>query len=521
LVHLRTVLVCTLLLLAVVSGSLSITPPPPVQACNGCNFLLTWGTNGSNPSQFDSPWGVAVDSAGNVYVTDQNNDRVEKFTSTGAYVTAWGCTTAASGCSSGSGPGEFHRPLGIAVDSSGNVYVTDYTNNRVEKFTSTGHYITAWGCATAGTGCPGSSTPGELNEPYGLAVDSSGNVYVADFSNSRVEKFTSTGTFIATIASSGSGPGNVDGPVGVAVDSGGNVYVADDGNNRIEKLTSTGAYLTAWGCTDAGDGCPGGSGPGEFNYPQSVAVDSAGNVYAADYGGNRVEKFTSTGTYVTAWGCATAGTGCPGSSTPGELNEPHGIAADSAGNVYVVDVQNYRIELFSDLTSASISLVTGWNLISLPLVPLYKGIGSLLGGLISGHNFTIVWSYQGGVWKSFTPPSTGPLTTMQDGFGYWIHVTNPSTLTELGYVFAPPPSTPPSYTLSAGWNLLGFKPQPDPTAPETVSVYLTSITGDYNTNNVWIYDNPTSTWVRATGSTSIPVGEALWVYMTTPATLRP
>ena len=108
---------------------------------------------------------------------------------------------------------------------------------------------------------------------------------------------------------------------------------------------------------------------------------------------------------------------------------------------------------------------------------------------------------------------------MVDGFGYWIYVIHPSTLNVLGYVIAPA-STPPSYSLSAGWNMLGFKPQPTLTS-ETVGTYLSSISGKYDANAVWIYDNPTGSWIRADGSTPIPVGEALWVYMTTPASLRP
>ena len=405
-----------------VSGSLSVTHPlsinplPPVQACNGCNFLLTWGSYGSLNGQFYDPTGVAVDSAGNVYVADFDNYRVEKFTGTGTYVTAWGCVTAGTGCPGGSGPGNFESPQFIAVDSAGNVYVTDSNNNRVEKFTGTGAYVTAWGCVTAGTGC-----------------------------------------------STGSGNGQFNYPVGVAVDSSGNVYVVDGGNDRVEKFTSTGAFLTSWT----------GSGAETLSGPAGVAVDSFGNVYVADSGNNRVE-------------------------------------------------------LFGDSALAAITLFAGWNLISLPVIPLSSAMGYVLAGLIVGGNFTIVWSYQAGKWLSATccsggkvKPGSPPLTTMQDGFGYWIYVTTPSTLNVLGYVIALPPSIPPSYSLSAGWNLVGFKPQPDPTLSVSVSVYLTSVSGDYNVNSVWIYDNPSGTWIRTTGSTPIPVGEALWVYMTTPATLRP
>ena len=170
-----------------------------------------------------------------------------------------------------------------------------------------------------------------------------------------------------------------------------------------------------------------------------------------------------------------------------------------------------------------ISLVAGWNLISLPLVPANPAIGTILYWQIAAGDFTVVWSYQAGKWVNAVLTAgklSGPLTMMQDGFGYWIYMTKSDTLFVVGNVISPPPATPPTYKLSAGWNLLGFKPQPT-VAPETVSTYLTSISGNYNTNNVWLYDNPTGTWIRATGASPIPVGEALWVYMTTPAALRP
>jgi len=142
--------------------------------------------------------------------------------------------------------------------------------------------------------------------------------------------------------------------------------------------------------------------------------------------------------------------------------------------------------------------------------------------LITAKDFTTVWAYQGGKWVSATLSKgklSGSLTTMQDGVGYWIYMTKADKLNVVGYVIAPAPASPPAYSLSSGWNLVGYKPQPDASATETVSKYLSSISGDYSA--VWIYDNPSGTWIRGTGSTQIQVGDALWVCMTTPATLRP
>ena len=144
-----------------------------------------------------------------------------------SFITAWG--------SVGSADGSFDGPNGVSVDSSGNVYVADTNNNRIQKFDSSSTFITAWGSS--------GSANGSFSYPYGVSVDSSGNVYVADMFNNRIQKFDSSGTFITAWGSSGSATGSFDGPFGVSVDSSGNVYVADSGNNRIQKFAQSSSVL--------------------------------------------------------------------------------------------------------------------------------------------------------------------------------------------------------------------------------------------------------------------------------------
>ncbi len=247
-----------------------------------------------------------------------------KFTSAGTFVTTWGTL--------GYGNGQFRSPSGVAVDSSGYVYVTDEEGWGVQKFTSTGTFVTKWG--QIGTG------NGQFNYPGGVTVDSSGNVYVADTGNHRIQKFTSTGVFVTTWGSEGTGNGQFSEPGGVAVDSSGNVYVADTGNRRVQKFTSTGAFVAKWGSE--------GTGNGQFSNPGAVAVDGSGNVYVADSGffdydeenpgGHRVQKFTSTGTFVTTWGTVGGGNG--------QFYLPRGVAVDSSGKVYVAEVANHRVQRF-------------------------------------------------------------------------------------------------------------------------------------------------------------------------------
>jgi tripartite motif-containing protein 71 len=219
--------------------------------------------------------GVAVDSLGNIYVADGDNRRIQKFSSTDGinytFVTKWGIQ--------GTADGQFAWPEGVAIDSSDNVYVADRDNHRVQKFSSTDGinytFVTKWG--SYGTG------DSQFNLPSGIVVDSSGNVYVSDSSNSRIQKFTGAGAFVTKWGSYGTGDGQFQYPLGVSVDSSGNVYVADYGNYRIQKSTGAGTFITKWGSYGTGDG--------QFNFPFGIAVDSSGNVYVADRDNHRIQKF--------------------------------------------------------------------------------------------------------------------------------------------------------------------------------------------------------------------------------------
>jgi len=294
------------------------------------SFQAAWGSFGNGTGQFHIPTGVAIDSSGNVYVADTGNDRIEKFTSTGTFILQWG--------SSGTGPGQFNKPWGVAVDPSGNVYVTDTGNSRVETFTGSGSFISQWG--TRGSG------PGQFSflSPVGIAVDSSGNAYVVDTFNARIEKFTSSGSYLMQFGSSGTGPGQLSGPNSVAVDSAGNVFVTDAGNFRVEEFSPSGTFSSTFGSN--------GTGPGQFTAAYGIATDSSGNVYVVDGQGARVEEFTSSGTFLFQWPCAT-GTCATGASS-GQFNVPDGIAIAPSGLLYVTDTGNNQVNEFSLTPSSSV-----------------------------------------------------------------------------------------------------------------------------------------------------------------------
>jgi len=280
-------------------------------------FITAWGGNGTGNGQLSIPYGVAVDSSGNVYVADNNLSKVQEFNSTGTFIKLLG--------SEGTGNGQFQMPAGMAIDSSGNIYVAEESNQRIQIFSSTGAYKTQW-----------EGTQGIV----GIAVNSNG-VYFSDPGYEVMVELNSSGGAVTEWPGSalnpGSGNGQFNAPVGVALDSNGNVYVADSGNNRIQVFNSTGTYITQWGSA--------GSGNGQFNAPVGIAVDNSGNVYVTDSGNCRVQEFNNTGAYLAQWGSAGKGNGQFGAANGGNYGM-FGIACNNSGYVYVADSSNSRIEMF-------------------------------------------------------------------------------------------------------------------------------------------------------------------------------
>ena len=367
-------------------------------------FLRQWGSPGALPGQFANPTGIVIDTNDNVYVADTDNYRVQKFSAKGQWLTAWGGTGAANGISidadgnvyvsdgldaevrkfspdgvwlqswgtynwdQPAANGSFRNPTGVSVDSSGNVYVADRHNDRIQKFSPDGTWLSAWGSY--------GSANGQFSSPWGVYIDHSDNVYVSDPGNNRIQKFAPDGTWLATWVS-GDNVGQTGFMIGLTVGPNGHFYAVNPWNARIQEFAPDGTWLSAWGEQSSTDGwlyTPtrfgigpdgtiyaadtykrlilklnaageilrswGGEGnnDGQFGYISAIAVDHVGNVYVADGYSDRIQKFDPQGTWLRTWGG-------PG-SVNGLFNTPVDLAVDFDGNVYVLDAHNYRVQKF-------------------------------------------------------------------------------------------------------------------------------------------------------------------------------
>ena len=504
----------------------------------------TAGYNSGQPS--DAPRAVAVDATGVYvvgydYVPGNQEWRIEKRSlSTGALT--W--TQIENPSTSDD------EPKGIAVDGTG-VYVVGYDQSpgngewRIEKRSlSTGALITTFGTGGVIREDPNAPT---FDAASGVAVDGAGLYVVGDDKipgdhEWRIEKRSlSTGALVTAFGTGGivvDNPSTRDDAAYAVVVDGTGVYVVGedqfpgvgDYEWRITKRQlSDGSLISTFGSAGMVQENPS-SGDDE---PFSAAIDGTG-IYLAGYDAIpssvdewRIEK-RDLGDGSPIW----TQTENPSAG----YDDAEGIAVNGTG-VYVVgsdssivsDVQ-WRIEkrnpVLPGVWVVDISLVQGWNLISLPVVPVDSAPKIALATVMVPGNVTIVWSYTGTPtrsWKFFNPALTSgnTLTAVTDGLGLWVLMKAPGTVYVEGYVVAPL-SSPTAYSLVAGWNLVGFKPVPDPSASETVGTYLTSLPAtSYGANSVFIYDSPSGLWTRADSSTTLTPGHAFWIYMLAPATLTP
>jgi uncharacterized protein (TIGR03437 family) len=309
---------------------------------------------------------VAVDSAGNLYIADSLNCRIRKVASGNISTFAGIGTLSYSGDGGPASKAQLNTPQGVAVDINFNVYIADTLNNVVRKVSTNGTISNYAGNGGAGNSGDGSAaTSAQLHGPQGLAVDASGNLYIADTMNAKVRKVSASGV-ISTVAGTGTAGYGGDGgaaasaqlnvPIGVAVDSTGNLYIADFGNSRVRKVSGNNIS------TVAGNGAFGYSGDGgaavkaQLNGPQGVAVDAAGNLYIADTENNAIREVTAGGLIATVAGNGIAGySGDGGPATSAQVGNPVGVAVDAAANIFTVDASNRVRQVYPNGLIATIA----------------------------------------------------------------------------------------------------------------------------------------------------------------------
>jgi DNA-binding beta-propeller fold protein YncE len=257
---------------------------------------------------FNVPVGVAADAEGNIYVMDTNNSRVQKFDNKGNFLLMWG--------SEGSGEGQFgdilnHREGRLAVDTQGNVYVIDLKNSRVQKFDSNGNYLTQWGTKGYGNG--------QFTQPFDIATDQQNNIYISDAGNNTIQKFDETGRFLLRWGRHGYEDGEFSDVYSVAVTPDGNVLVTDS-TGRIQTFDSNGRYLSTM-IPEPVDN--------QSVFLRSIAVDHQGNIYVADWYGERIVKFDPEGKALAAW---------TGSNVSVDWSfNMKDITVDQQGNIFITD----------------------------------------------------------------------------------------------------------------------------------------------------------------------------------------
>lgn len=334
-------------------------------------------------ANLNNPFCVVADSAGNFFIGDANNNRIRKVSTNGII------TTVAGGGASGIGDGgpatnaTLNYPNGVAVDASGNIFFNEVFNYRVRKVGTNGIITTVAGNGTASySGDGGAATNASLNLINGVAVDSAGNLFIADWGNNRVRKVNTNG-IITTVAGGGAGGGTdglgdggsatnatLHGPVGLSVDAKGNLFIGDTVNERIREVSTNGIITTVAGGGTIGVGGDIGDGGAATNATfvnlNGVAVDAFGNLFIAESGRNRIREVYVNGMITTVAGGGagggTDGIGDGGVATNATTSGPGGIGLDGSGNLLIADSGNNRIRRvaidFDDSPTLTLSGVT-------------------------------------------------------------------------------------------------------------------------------------------------------------------
>ena len=314
-------------------------------------------------ARFNGPAAIARDAVGNLYIADASNHIIRKITSAGVVTTLAG-TAGAAGSADGTGAAaRFNGPSGLTVTSLGTVYVADTYNHTIRMISPEGAVTTVAGSAGNAGSTDATGSAARFLYPYGIVVDASGTLHVADTFNHTIRRVQSSGVVTTLAGTAGArGTTNSSGtaarfnyPFGITMDIGGNLYVADAYNHTIRKI-DTAAIVTTLAGNPGTPGSTDGTGPGAlFNQPSGVAVDSSGNVYVADTYNHLIRRVTSAGAVTTLAGLAGTAGSSDGVGSAARFNLPFGILVDSSANIYIADTRNHTIRRSGSVSAPQIT----------------------------------------------------------------------------------------------------------------------------------------------------------------------
>jgi sugar lactone lactonase YvrE len=368
------------------AGSATSAPANLIVNSVGVTTLAGWpdaygSSDGTGrAARFNSPGSVRADSSGNVYVADSGNNTIRKITPQGVVTTVAGTAGVAGSANGKASAALFSGPSGVAVDSSGNLYVADNGNYEIRMISSAGVVSTLAGSAGLPGTTDGTGSGARFYDPQNLALDGYGNLYVVDGSADTVRKVVIATGVVTTIAGSPRSRGsttNTSGssarfndPSGVAVDSSGNIYVADSGNNTIRMVTPAGYVTTIAGLAGSSGSADGNGNGARFDAPSGVAVDSSGDIFVADTGNDTIREISPALAVSTIAGAAGQVENMDGIAANARFDMPGDIAIDGSGVLYIADTDNNTVRRF---VTGIVSAPTGTVTASAPSSPIVAG----------------------------------------------------------------------------------------------------------------------------------------------------
>jgi sugar lactone lactonase YvrE len=396
-----------------------------------------------NLASFNNPSGVARDASGNLYVADFGNNTIRKIAPDGTVTTVAGLAGVAGSANGLGAAARFNSPFGIAVDGTGNIFVTDFGNRTIRKISPSGLVSTLAGAVGSTNSVNGIGSEAHFRSPRSLAIGTNNNIYVTDTSDETIRQITPNGT-VTTFAGSSGTQGSADKkgtaasftlPIGIAADAAGNLYVADTGNHTIRKITVDANVSTLAGLAGDSGADDGTNGTARFRSPNSLVVDGHGTVFVADTFNDTIRKITPAGVVTTLVGSAGKAGDVDSTNTVARFQSPIGIVVDENTNLFVADSANHSIRKVSAALAVTTFAGATGSLGSVDATGTDARFNHPLGSAFDSSGNLYIADQQNITVRKMTPDGavstlagTAGVTGTNDGPGLSAHFNNPSGL---------------------------------------------------------------------------------------------